>query len=940
MFKINLFPWRVRCAIALPVIIFGSAVLLTGCGKTDLSDAEHVQRAKDYQDKRDIKASVIELKSALKQNPDNPEARWLLGRIYLDMENGAAAEKELTRARALGVDPAAIVAPLGRALLLQGKAEQVLTEVQVAPGTPPSMRASLLTLRGEANLASKKIDAAQADLSAALEACGSNKCGDTLLALAKLELSRRAVDEAKAWISKATVQDPGNGKVWRFLAELEQSQQHPQEALNAYAKAIQANPNDFAAILGRAQVHLEMGNLDASKADVEAVRKVAPGYPDIRYLEGRQALVAKDAPKAQASLENFLRIRPGHLGAAYYLAVAHLAQGHDQQAEEQLLRLSSIDPSSLQVRKLLGLVQAQRGAVADAIKTLEPIARQNPNDVEVIKLLGRIYLRKGDLQTGVSYLERASEAESGSAETHLELGQALQAQGKTDLALAQFDAALQAKPDFMEAEVLRILTHLREKKYDAALQAIAQFKSRNPKSPLPDGFAASVYADQKNYPRARQLLEQALALDPKYAPTRAALARLALVENDTVTARRHYMDILKQDDGHMRSLLALAGLELRAGRQKEAIAWLEKARQKHPDDLQPALGLINIYLGQKESLKALNMARDLQNDHAGNPAALQALAQSQLAAGETSSALGSFRTLAGKLPKSARAQYLLAGAQIKASDPKAATASLNKALQLDPGYVPAAMALAALELRGNKPQEALRIARQIQQQKPSMAIGYELEGNAFMYERAYANAAKAYATAYQRDNNSNLAVKWFGARKLAGDSAAAYQALLQWLAEHPDDAYARIALASGYNADGKRREAIEQYQKVLEKYPRNAIASNNLAWIYQGQGDRARALQYAEKAYALAKNQPAIIDTLGWILVEQGQTRRGLELLQQAVGKSPESPDVRYHFAAALVKAGRGEEARKELEGLLATQKTFVELPQARQLLERLQGTR
>ncbi|MDX1252536.1 MAG: PEP-CTERM system TPR-repeat protein PrsT [Gammaproteobacteria bacterium] len=921
----------------MPVIIFGSAALLTGCGKTDLSDAEHVQRAKDYQDKRDIKASVIELKSALKQNPDNPEARWLLGRIYLDMENGAAAEKELTRARALGIDPAAIVVPLGRALLLQGKAEQVLTEIQVDPGAPPSVRASLLTLRGEANLASKKIDAAQADLSAALEACGGNKCSDTLLALAKLELSRRAVDEAKVWISKATVQDPGNGKVWRFLAELEQSQQHPQEALNAYAKAIQANPNDFAAILERAQVHLEMGNLDASKADMEAVRKVAPGYPDIRYLEGRQALVAKDAPKAQASLENFLKIRPGHLGAAYYLAVAHLAQGHDQQAEEQLLRLSSIDPNSLQVRKLLGLVQAQRGAVADAIKTLEPIARQNPDDVEVIKLLGRIYLRKGDLQIGVSYLERASEAESGSAETHLELGQALQAQGKTDLALAQFDAALQAKPDFMEAEVLRILTHLREKKYDAALQAIAQFKSRHPRSPLPDGFAASVYADQKNYPRARQLLEQALALDPKYLTAHAGLARLALLQNDTATARRHYLDVLKQDDDHIGSLLALADLELRAGKRKEATAWVEKARQKHPEALQPALALINIYLGQKEALKALSIARDIQNTYAGTPAALEALAQAQLAAGEVNSAVSSYRKLAEKLPKSPQVQYLLAQAQARVKDFKAAASSLNKALELNPNFLPASIGLAELEVQNKRPQEALRIARQIQKQQDKFPAGYELEGDIHMSGQAYSDAAKAYAVAFERDKSGGLALKLSGARKQAGDTAGAYQVLAQWLAEHPDDMGVRIILASTYQVDRKGKEAVEQYKKVLEKQPNNVVALNNLAWLSYEQGYPG-AVDYAEKAYSLAPEQPVIGDTLGWILVQKGQVKRGLELLQAAASKASAAGGIRYHYAVALDKAGYSQEARKELERLLKNNGEFNEAADARALLKKLGG--
>jgi thioredoxin-like negative regulator of GroEL len=58
------------------------------------------------------------------------------------------------------------------------------------------------------------------------------------------------------------------------------------------------------------------------------------------------------------------------------------------------------------------------------------------------------------------------------------------------------------------------------------------------------------------------------------------------------------------------------------------------------------------------------------------------------------------------------------------------------------------------------------------------------------------------------------------------------------------------------------------------------------------------------------------MDTLGWILVENGDTPRGLELLGRASEMAPGAYDFRLHFAKALIKAGRKEAARKELEVL------------------------
>ena len=220
------FPGRVFTVPALMLV-----ALLSGCGKADLTEAEYMQRAKNYQDQGDLRASVIELKNVLTKNPNNPEARWLLGKVYVALESGAAAEKELVRARELGVDPTATAVPLGRALLLQGKAQQILDEIKVTESAPAAVRVGVLTLRGEANLGLGQTQTAQNDLSAALETCANSKCSDTLLALAKL--AQRSGDPAKArdWIMKAAAQDPKNAAIWRNLGDLETSQNHRKEAL-------------------------------------------------------------------------------------------------------------------------------------------------------------------------------------------------------------------------------------------------------------------------------------------------------------------------------------------------------------------------------------------------------------------------------------------------------------------------------------------------------------------------------------------------------------------------------------------------------------------------------------------------------------------------------------------------------------------------------------
>ena len=100
---------------------------------------------------------------------------------------------------------------------------------------------------------------------------------------------------------------------------------------------------------------------------------------------------------------------------------------------------------------------------------------------------------------------------------------------------------------------------------------------------------------------------------------------------------------------------------------------------------------------------------------------------------------------------------------------------------------------------------------------------------------------------------------------------------------------------------------------MLELDPDNAIALNNLAVTGEQRKD-PRALQRAKRAYELAPQNAAIQDTYGWLLVQRGEVDRGLELLRSAARAMPGSPDVQFHYGAALARKGLDAEAGPVLE--------------------------
>src|SRR3954462_10142523 len=91
------------------------AAALGGCNRSKPTE-QLLAEAKQYQQKGEIKAAMIELKNAVANSPENGEARLALGVLHVDTSDYVSGEKELRKALALGIDKNRVLAPLGRAL--------------------------------------------------------------------------------------------------------------------------------------------------------------------------------------------------------------------------------------------------------------------------------------------------------------------------------------------------------------------------------------------------------------------------------------------------------------------------------------------------------------------------------------------------------------------------------------------------------------------------------------------------------------------------------------------------------------------------------------------------------------------------------------------------------------------------------------------------------
>lgn len=920
----------------IPLISLLTLVLsasLGGCDSTiKHTEQEHIQRAKDFEDKGNLKGSIIELKNAIQKNPDSPQARLLLGQIYLKAGLGTEAEKELSQASQLGVGAATIKPLLGEALMLMGEYRRVLDEIHPDSQTSRVHLSRILQLRADALLKLGKVGDACNLYLQSLEADRQNP--PTYWGLAQCEIAKRDMNKAREWLETALTMRDRQARSWLYMGDYEQINKRPDAALVAYSTALKTEPNNLDALQSRAIVRIKLGQLDAASEDIATIARLAPKSVRANYLKASLNYTRRQFDEANGALQEVFKLTSDHAPSLLLAGMTAHAQGAYQQAETHFKRFLGRVPGHTEAMKMLATTQLRTKQANEALKTLAPLLASRMNDAQALALAGEAYLVKGDAVKAADYFERALAIDPDNAAIRTRLGFSHLASGNTKNAIHEL-AEVATRPNQHGAEMLLILTHLNQREYDQALALIAQLDTKLARSPAMLNMAGRAYLGKNDRANARQRFEQALAAEPLYYPAVSSLAQLDLQDNQPEAARKRFEAILSRDKNNLFAMMALAEMAALARQEREQVNWLEKASRAHPKAIGPRIALARVHLAQREFQQALALANEAVRTDPDHPLALNLLGTVQLAMNDKAGATSTFTRLTQKADQSPDALLRLARTQIADRKPAAARTTLEKALKLKPDHLESLDTLATLTLQEGKHEAALSAARQIQARHPQSAIGFLREGDILLAQKRPAVAVKSYEQALTRGAGSNGFIQQNRAQRMAGNAKLAEQQLADWLKQYPSDTTVRAYAAQYHIVGGRNQEAIAEYQIILRQRPDDPAVLNNLATLYVRERDR-RGLPTAERAYKLAPDSPAIQDTLGWAHIEQGQPSRGLSLLQQALKSAPRNPVVRYHHAVALARTGNETQARKALQLLLADTPAFDEREAAKRLLDSL----
>jgi putative PEP-CTERM system TPR-repeat lipoprotein len=905
---------------ARPLAAVLASLLVVACAK---SPETLIGSAREYLEKGDSNAAVIQLKNALQVVPDSGEARMLLGRALIGQRDFPSAEKELRRALELGQPPDAVLPQLARALLEAERHETLIRDFGNRSLADTDAQAVFQTRLGDGYLKSGNAEAAERAYAAALKARPGYPLAE--LGRARLLAMNLRIDEALKAVGQITAAAPDVPEALTFRGELLRFKGEREEALKAFDAAIAADSAYLPARTARVQLLIGDKAFDKALEELNAARKAARGNLLLTYLEGTLHFERGEIDKARDSAAQVLKYAPDYVPALELAGKVELRAKQFASAETHLQKAISLYSGAVAARRALVGVYLVTGQPQKAVAVLRPLLETSAmKDPRMMMLAGEAFRASGDLKQASTYFSMARGSDQTAAEAQVRLGQVALARGDTDSGLKQLEEASEKDAGNFQADLELILGHIRRNELDKALAAARNLQKKQPANPISHQMLGVVNVARKDPAAARKNFEKALDLQPNFLPAVTGLVHLDMAEKKFEAARKRLDDIIAKDPNNERVYLALAEYQARTGATAgEMAATLQRAIRANALAAEPRLALINLYLREGNAKLALQAGQEAAAALPAEPRVLSGLAMAQERAGDVNQAIETLNKLITLQPQSGQGLRQLAGLQIRQKNPSAAIDALKRAQRVAPNDKGVQRDLIVAYGAAGRYDDALKEAKAIQSREPKFAGAYEIEGDIHSTLKKWPEAEGAYREALKRDSrNGAFAVKLHAVMVTAGKTADADSYARKWLSDHPKDTSMRMHLAGRALGAGNGKEAFGLYQQVIAIEPNNVVALNNLGSIGGELGD-SRAQEYAERAVALAPNSANVLDTLGMLLVNKGDIKKGFEHLDRARALAPDVPVLRLNYSKALIKAGRKEEARKELEALKQVTASF-----------------
>lgn len=362
----------------------------------------------------------------------------------------------------------------------------------------------------------------------------------------------------------------------------------------------------------------------------------------------------------------------------------------------------------------------------------------------------------------------------------------------------------------------------------------------------------------------------------------------------------------------------LAELYLQAGQVEKALVEAHKIVDSRPDDVQAKLflaGLLDAIGRTEDTLPLYERALSL------NPRSLEAavmLATYHRNHSNPEQGISVLQTFTKENPRDAMGYYFLGQAQEALGSVANAAGSFRQARVLDIHNVAIAAEYMEMLLRLKRVHEARDLCAEILRKEPDNSLFVYLNVQLSQGDDGLDKAADQLANLTQVTSDPvevRFRIATLNIERRNFESAL--DALRAVLAARPENSQARYYVASMYAGSGRKRQAVEELDKIERGQELYVKSRTFAAFVLRQDGDLVRAERAVREALAQEPDNKSILSYLILILRDAKKFEEAERLMRRSVEEDPQNDRLLFNYGILLHDMQRKQEANTVMEKVL-----------------------
>lgn len=882
-----------------------TSALLSGCSEKSMES--HLADARNYVSQQQVDAAIVEYKNAIQKGPNAAEPRFELGKLYLQKNNFAAAEKELNKAMELGY-PVSQVIPLLSVAYQQSGAENALAEVDY--------RAEGMTAVESAEVGFYKLQA--------LMQLGKTEEAKTLIAdLSTLDTSSvykglidsytfvldNDMEGALAATEALREQVPTNKDVLQQLAKIYLQSGEPAKAAEVYGVYVSHYPDDVTSKFAYASLLIEIRELDKAEPIVDDLLTLNENHPLLNTFKG----IIESANENYANALEYLEIavQNGRSDQVVRLVAGFSAyQIQDfEAAQRHLTMVASSLPDNHPGLRMLADSMLQLGENDEALEVLARVEGEQGVDAALFSKASYQLLKDGNV-VGAKQMVAKSEAVSTTADDLSRLG-VLQLSLNDIDGLVNLEEAVEKAPESVTSQATLLRAYIATNQLDKAKTAAKDWHEQSPETAAPLIYLGNIATAEGAYQDAAQYLDKASELSDAGNEVTYSRAKLLVAEGKKDNAMAFIRAFVDKNPADVQALALWFALAVEKGNGDEVIAHAQTQFNSNKDQLNLRLLLARMYSLNNQLDKTVSLLADVKGDESSPQALWNLKGQSLIATNNVKEATAFFDHWLSLYPQDKNAvlgKLLIVDSQKQFKQGLALT---NKVLAKRPD-AQLTLLKAYFHSRLGQAKPAWEIINNTADDVKTLPFVRGVIARLHLIEKAPEQAVDHAKAAYDATPNSDNALLLVAALEMSGEKEQAFSFLQKHVKAHNNDVQSAMLLAER-QIRNDRDSAIETYEQVLTQTPDNFVVLNNLAYLAFEDNDLARAETLAKKAVSLQRENADAVDTLAQIHIAKGEKEAALALYEQISAGPIANDEVYLNHVALLLELDKDALAKRRL---------------------------